>query len=439
MNAMRLSATAGRSSERRILLDWTTSSAASSVTGIPRVVQRLAAVARMRDIEGRRPSVVPVLLSGGAVYEHWNQSARIGGSATRRWLGRFDQFLGAHAPWLRHAVSQAAIATNALSMLPVPRARPGSGSVPVSHRPGDVLVLADTTWLQHDWERAVMRFKACGGKVVAVVYDVLPITHPSFCSPVYSALFERCVAALMRQSDGLLCISAATATALASLARDRAWRPGGLPPTEVIPLGSDFADARPGAVLDFAPDDLPLFVEEARDFCLMVGSIESPRKNHDFVLEAMERYWEGGGTGGLLVIGRPGWQATPVVDRMQRLERAGHPLRHLPGADDRTLEWAYARAACLVFPSIAEGFGLPIVEAISYGLPVLASDIPVHREVGGAAVEYFPLGDAELLRRMIESRLTVCRTEAAGQRPSQTLLNWATCLDAIEAAITRMT
>jgi glycosyltransferase involved in cell wall biosynthesis len=124
---------------------------------------------------------------------------------------------------------------------------------------------------------------------------------------------------------------------------------------------------------------------------------------------------------------------------MRRLERAGHPLLHLPGADDRTLEWAYAEAACLVFPSIAEGFGLPIVEALSYGLPVLASDIPVHREVGGAAVEYFPLGDAEVLRRMIESRLTLGRTKAAGQRPSPPLANWATCLDAIEAAITRMT
>jgi len=423
---------------RRIFIDWTISAAAASVTGIQRVVQRLVAVARTRELQGHRPSFVPVLLSGGEVYEHWNQSARTGVSATRRWLGRFDQFLGAHAPWLRHAVSQAAIATNALSMLPVPHARPVSGSVPVSPRPGDVLVLADTTWLQPDWERAVIRFKACGGKVVAVVYDVLPITHPSFCSPVYSASFERCVAALTRRSDGLLYISAATATALASLARDRSWRPGGLPPTEVIPLGSDFADARPGAVLDFVPDALPLFVEEARDFCLMVGSIESPRKNHDFVLDAMEQYWDGGGTGGLLVIGRPGWQATPVLDRMRRLERAGHPLRHLPSADDRTLEWAYAKAACLVFPSIAEGFGLPIVEALACGLPVLASDIPVHREVGGAAVEYFPLGDAELLRRMIESRLTLGRTEAAGQRPSPPLANWATCLDAIEAAITRM-
>lgn len=436
---MRLSATAGRSSERRILLDWTTSAAAASVTGIPRVVQRLVAVARMRAMEDHRPSVVPVLLSDGDVYEHWNQSARAGASATRRWLGRFDLFLAAHAPWLRRAVSQAAIATNALSMLPVPHASPASGSVPVSPRPGDVLVLADTTWLQPRWERAVTQFKACGGKVVAVVYDVLPITHPSFCSPVYSASFERCVAALTRQSDGLLCISAATAAALASLAHDRAWRPGGLPPTEVIPLGSDFADARPGAVLDFVPEDLPLFVEEARDFCLMVGSIEAPRKNHDFVLDAMERYWNGGGTGGLLVIGRPGWQATPVVDRMQRLERAGHPLRHLPGADDRTLEWAYARAACLVFPSIAEGFGLPIVEALSYGLPVLASDIPVHREVGGAAVEYFRLGDAEVLCQMIASRLTLGRIAGAAAQRVPQLASWAGCLDAIEAAITRMT
>jgi glycosyltransferase involved in cell wall biosynthesis len=69
--------------------------------------------------------------------------------------------------------------------------------------------------------------------------------------------------------------------------------------------------------------------------------------------------------------------------------------------DDNALEYAYANASVLIFPSLAEGFGLPLVEAMQRGLPVIASDIPVFRETGGEFVVYCDIGDSESLARMI--------------------------------------
>ena len=82
----------------------------------------------------------------------------------------------------------------------------------------------------------------------------------------------------------------------------------------------------------------------------------------------------------------------------------------LPSLDDRTLAAVYRRAALVLFPSAREGFGLPLVEALACGTPVVASDLPVLREVGGPAVEYYRLGDIHawsggVLRLLDERRI----------------------------------
>ena len=70
--------------------------------------------------------------------------------------------------------------------------------------------------------------------------------------------------------------------------------------------------------------------------------------------------------------------------------------------DDEELIYCYKNAKMLVFPSIVEGFGLPIVESLHFGLHVLASDTPIHREVGGDRVEYFSLNNPMELSQKID-------------------------------------
>jgi glycosyltransferase involved in cell wall biosynthesis len=69
-------------------------------------------------------------------------------------------------------------------------------------------------------------------------------------------------------------------------------------------------------------------------------------------------------------------------------------ISQLPVLDDRTLAAVYRRAAAVLLPSDREGFGLPVIEALACGAPVIASDLPVLREVGGSTVEYCRPGDA---------------------------------------------
>jgi alpha-1,2-rhamnosyltransferase len=169
----------------------------------------------------------------------------------------------------------------------------------------------------------------------------------------------------------------------------------------------------------------------------MVGTIE-PRKNHALVLDAFERFWAAGGTAALVVIGRRGWQCEATLRRFTALAAAGKPFTHIGDATDADLHYAYRHARCLIFPSVAEGFGLPIVEALAQGLPAIASDIPVHREVGGDLATYIPLGNpghlAELLRS-IEDGATVLTAPAPG---SVHLPTWAESAAALQAEINRL-
>jgi len=132
---------------------------------------------------------------------------------------------------------------------------------------------------------------------------------------------------------------------------------------------------------------------------LAVGTLE-PRKNYEVLLDAMDKLSPAQSVS-LLIVGKVGWSCQGVVQRI-----AQHPLRgtrifHFDDADDGELLAAYRRADCLVCASWAEGFGLPVVEGLFHGLPVIASDIAVFREIGEDHCRYFPAGDASGLAQQI--------------------------------------
>jgi len=89
------------------------------------------------------------------------------------------------------------------------------------------------------------------------------------------------------------------------------------------------------------------------------------------------------------------------------------------GLSDKSLEHAYSHATSLVFPSYVEGFGLPLVEAMQRGLPAMASDIPVFREIGGDYMAYFDLADPQSLADLVTGM------ERSGEFPAAlSLENW---------------
>jgi alpha-1,2-rhamnosyltransferase len=124
----------------------------------------------------------------------------------------------------------------------------------------------------------------------------------------------------------------------------------------------------------------------------------------------MELLWRKGGAACLLIAGKVGWQADGLLGRIAKHPELGRRLFVFHDLDDAELVHAYAQAHALIAASYVEGFGLPLVEALGCGLPVVAADIPVFREIGGTAVDFFPLGDAVALAALLG------RLESASRR-----------------------
>ena len=129
---------------------------------------------------------------------------------------------------------------------------------------------------------------------------------------------------------------------------------------------------------------------------LMVGTLE-PRKNHAYVLDAFEELWRCGENISLCIIGKVGWKCSDIIDRIYTHGQFGKSLFYFYDAVDEELAFCYENCEAVIFASVTEGFGLPLVEAMSFGRSVLVSDIPVFREIGENYPVYFPLFNIEIL------------------------------------------
>jgi alpha-1,2-rhamnosyltransferase len=138
---------------------------------------------------------------------------------------------------------------------------------------------------------------------------------------------------------------------------------------------------------------LDAFMAGPAPFFAAIGTIE-PRKNHSMLLAVFERLWAQGLDARLLVAGRPHPDCEALVRRMQEHPQQGQRLLTLLDATDEEISLAYARCRALVFPSLAEGFGLPLVEARARGCRVIASRLPALLELADEGVSFCAPGDA---------------------------------------------
>ena len=134
---------------------------------------------------------------------------------------------------------------------------------------------------------------------------------------------------------------------------------------------------------------------------LAVGSLE-PRKNYSAVLDAFERYWAASSRRlPLLIAGGMGWKSEGLRVRIESLSARGM-VKHVGYVDERELKMLYAGAEALLFPSWYEGFGLPVVEAMAAGCPVIASNRTSLPEIGGDAAFYVdPAGSSQIADLML--------------------------------------
>ncbi len=269
---------------------------------------------------------------------------------------------------------------------------PGDGSrayrEPVVVRPGDVFLGLDLcTHLFPLLETDLAAWRAQGVSINVMVYDLLPLQHPDWFPRRSARRFEYWMDVVARQADRCICISHAVAadvhTAMSHLS------PGRRPEILVIPLGADIGSSVPSTGLMQHVEEIRAWVARHRTV-LCVGTVE-PRKGHDLVLAAASLIWrqDPASDFGLVIVGRPGWKTQALQQQLRTHPEHGRRLLWLDNASDQQLSELYSGSLGLLAASRAEGFGLPLLEALAHGLPALARDLPVFHEIGGTNIDYF--------------------------------------------------
>jgi len=271
--------------------------------------------------------------------------------------------------------------------------------------PGDLLLFLDAAWGIDGIDRLMAQARARGARVGVVVHDLIPIDQPELCSFATQS-FAAFLDDTLELADFVVSVSEATRIRVLQHVEADGRRAGDLA-TGVFRLGSELDLAGAGAPVRSA---LARVLDAGGSLYLTVGTLE-PRKNHGLLLDAFEGLWATGSEARLVIAGRAGFGSEDLRRRMRRHRERGHRLFVFEDLSDAELARVYGAAAAVVCPSFAEGFGLPLVEALTRGVPVIASDIPSHVEVGGKHGLYFARHSAADLER------TLAAFEARGGLP----------------------
>jgi glycosyltransferase involved in cell wall biosynthesis len=235
-------------------------------------------------------------------------------------------------------------------------------------------ILLHTSHSGLERERYLLDMRRRGVRPVVLVHDLIPVTHEEYCRPGVKKTHRQRVHFALKHASGILANSQDTLDTLAAEADRQAMK---IPMSAVARLASGITSR----IETVRPCERPYFV--------MLGTIE-PRKNHWFILHVWRRLVEALGHSApmLFIIGRRGWECENVVDLLERCEPLREHVVELPDCNDAELHAYLGHAQALLFPSFVEGYGMPLVEALSLGVPVLASDLKVFREIAGITPDY---------------------------------------------------
>lgn len=238
-------------------------------------------------------------------------------------------------------------------------------------------------------------------RTVFMLHDLIPLTHAEYCRPGVRETHQERMRVALGHAVGVIANSQATLDSLTEEAQRSGWP---LPKTVVARLASGVPTAEVG--------ERPL----AQPYFVMLGTIE-PRKNHWFVLHVWRRLVEvlGERAPKLVIIGRRGWECENAVDMLERCAALrGVAIEEADCSDDRLHNYLH-HAQALLFPSFVEGYGMPLAEALAMRVPVIASDLPVFREIAGDIPDYLDPLDGPGWMARIQEYASASSTQRASQ------------------------
>ncbi|WP_277968866.1 glycosyltransferase family 4 protein [Sphingomonas echinoides] len=300
-----------------------------------------------------------------------------------------------------------------MTLLPKP-GRPTPGSVYVQASPHH---LTRPALVQRILAREQARF-------LCLVHDLIPIEYPEYARPDGARLHQRRIETIAAHADGVIVNSAATGVSM------RPWieRSGRDVAIHVALLGTQIMPT----------PTTPLPVPEVPYF-LCVGTIE-PRKNHLLLLNLWRTFAETlpqAAIPRLVIVGRRGWENEQVIDMLERCPALRGHVEERNGCSDQHLDALLRGARALVLPSFAEGYGMPVAEALAVGTPVICSDLPALREAGDTVPDFLDPLDGPAWRATILDHFHCGPMRAAQMErlPTYRAPNWEQHIAIVNAAI----
>lgn len=308
-----------------------------------------------------------------------------------------------------------------------------SADLPVDVSSDDVfygLDYAPTEIIQAARSGLFTHWRSLGISINILVYDLLPTVKPQFFPPNANQIHTDWLREISSFADQLIGISYSVVDELYQwLEENPALRSQPLKLC-AAPLGADLIASAPSLGL---PSSAIVTLKKIKQACsfLMVGTIE-PRKGHLQILEAFEHLWQQGHPVTLVIVGKEGWKQLPnhqrrtiptIIKKLSHHPELGKRLIWIQDASDEYLQEIYLASTCFVSASEGEGFGLPLIEAARYGLPIISRDLPVFKEIAQDNAAYFKGQDSTDLADFIKHWL---KLYSHGTIPMSNNIKWNT-------------
>jgi glycosyltransferase involved in cell wall biosynthesis len=282
--------------------------------------------------------------------------------------------------------------------------------------PNDIYFTAD---LFYPYPFGVLdAYRKQGLRVVFTVHDIIPLRFPQYFMKFSTRALSDWLHGVAQHADTIVCVSRAGADELHEWICTQRMRHA---PIGFFHHGADLENTQ----IDESaiPDKREVLRACAdRTTFLMVGTMLR-YKGYEQAIGAFESLWHSGIDCNLIIVGKEGWRANRLADRLRRHPENGHRLFWLEQASDRLLIDLYKSASCLIAASNAEGFGIPLIEAARNRLPIIAREIPVFQEIAGQHAFYFHGEAPDALSDAIERWIVLKRTD---QVPTPDSLPWQT-------------
>lgn len=301
--------------------------------------------------------------------------------------------------------------------------------LPTKFKKGETILFPDSVW-SYNSEQAIKAAKKDGVITLFLCHDIIPITHSNLC-PSTALSFKNWIDNNISLFDGIIAnseytkkslIQYLTLTGKTDFINHTKWAS--------FRLGSNLNDEIETKEINKS-EFLP-FID--KEFYLMVSAIE-PRKNHQEILKTFEILWQTGANINLVWVGKWTWHCEELRQYVLEHDEFCKRFWVFNYLTENELISVYKQAKALIFPSITEGFGLPIAEALHYKLPVILSDIPIHHEVAGGDALYFKLNDMLSLTELINGIHSKSISLKSSNKPT---IDWNESIKELTSSIIQM-